>query len=129
MKKLSEQQIKEQEIYIVKIKELQEKLTEEIDRFNKQVSDMWQRKVGRAAEKLNETLRDADSFREQVHAEMEEYFEERSEKWQTSEEGEKFSAWLDSWEALIDEVELEEPVPIDPPDMMDFDYEIYPEEP
>jgi hypothetical protein len=47
-------------------------------------------------------LEECQSFAENEAATAEEYFDERSEKWQESEKGEAWTAYKESWEAVRD---------------------------
>lgn len=47
---------------------------------------------------INRWLEMAELLREEVHGEMEGYFEDRTEKWQESENGEAYTEWMDQWD-------------------------------
>ncbi len=55
------------------------------------------------------------TFAERIHEEAEAYFDERSEKWQESERGEEYGAFVESWERVKDMEVPEEgdPAPVE----------------
>lgn len=61
-------------------------------------------KYEEAVDKLNESIQAARDFRDEVVQEMQDYFDERSEKWHETENGQSYEAWKSEWEGF----ELEE---------------------
>jgi len=55
-----------------------------------------------ASERWNAALSDAESFRDELVAEMEDYEGDRAESWGESESGERFAAWKAAWEFDIE---------------------------
>lgn len=69
----------------------------------------------------NEILDEVDSFREDLVRQMEEYYDERSERWQQGEAGESYSEWKDVY-AGIDLSEVPEIETPELPEMEHTDY-------
>jgi len=78
--------------------------------------DELHQKVVDAAVALNAARSEFEQFREEKVAEMESFFEERSERWQESEKGEAYRQWITEWEReVLDEVdEAPEEYPTEP---------------
>lgn len=74
-------------------------------------------KVEDALKKLNDAISSADNWRDGIHADQESYFEDRSEKWQESDAGQNYSAWMDEWSQEFEQVELEYPEELEMPDV------------
>jgi hypothetical protein len=67
----------------------------------------------------NEVLSEGRSWRDNVVQEMQDYYDERSEKWQQSDKGQAHEAWKRQFdEEELEDVELEKPEPLEP-DMAD----------
>jgi hypothetical protein len=64
----------------------------------------------------NEVVGEVTEFRDEVVSEMDDYYSNKSDKWQEGEKGEAYSSWKDQWESF----EIEE-VEIDLVDEADFD--------
>ncbi len=76
-------------------------------------------KVEQAVEAVNSAITDADSWREGVAAEMEDYASQRSERWQESEAGQNYLAWKEQFEVAFLAVEMTMPDPLEMPDADD----------
>lgn len=64
-------------------------------------------KLTTAAEAANKVISDAADFRQGRVEEMQAYFDERSEKWQESDAGEAYLAWVSAWEDVdLDEADV-----------------------
>jgi hypothetical protein len=100
-----------------------EALNGAVARFNELLAQEWAA-VEKEAEALNAAVVDLNAFREEVTQGMEDFAGERSEKWQESEAGQNYAAWMEQWEGLrVEEVELERPADVDEPgvDLDGFD--------
>lgn len=76
------------EEYNTTIKEAYEKLKEEVDLYNEQLSEV-------------------NSFIADVREELQNTFDERSDKWQESDAGSDFQNWIDSWENVDEFMDYE----------------------
>jgi hypothetical protein len=76
-------------------------------------------KVQKAIDALNESIADAESWREAVFTDMEDYASERSEKWHESESGQKFLDWKETFEGEFQPVEIDLPDDVEMPDADD----------
>ena len=72
------------------MKKLSKKHANELEALQTKLSD--------AALAFNEARSAVDSFREDRLAEMEEWAEERSERWHEGEAGEAHQSWRDAWD-------------------------------
>lgn len=70
--------------------------------------------INRSFENYNEVLQEARGFVEDIHAERDDEFEERSERWQEGDRGDEAREWLDALQEVIDAMEDIAPVEIDP---------------
>ena len=58
----------------------------------------------------NEARQRFEDFRDGIHADIDAYFEEKSEKWQEGDAGSAYSSWRDEWdEQICDEISEIEP--------------------
>jgi hypothetical protein len=69
-------------------------------------------RLGLAIDEYNGVLGDAVTFRDEIAQKMEDYYEERSEKWQDGDAGQAYTNWMEAWT----EVELEELEQVELPD-------------
>jgi len=99
------------------------------------VEDAWARlteahdDLTEAIEAYNEALADAVGWRDDMAQEMQDYFDERSERWQEGEDGTAYGEWINEWQVA----DLEELVTPELPDEPEFPHadtlEGLPEEP
>lgn len=50
-----------------------------------------------AVDQYNGAVGDAETFRDDIAQEMQDYWDERSERWQEGEAGLAYEAWIDAW--------------------------------
>lgn len=114
MKKLNKEQQKRLEELNGNAQVLAAELDETIKTFNTTLEE--QRDFLQAAlDRYNEKRVEIGEFRDEIVIAIEEYVDERSEKWQESEAAGRYETWKSMWEELeVDEVELELPEDIDP---------------
>lgn len=48
-------------------------------------------------DKYNAKLREVETWRDEITADMENYYDEKSEKWQEGDAGSEYSEWKDEW--------------------------------
>ncbi len=80
------------------------------DAYNSQIEKIKEMLSPELA-RLNELCKEIDSALERLEGEssslvrdMEEYYEDRSEKWQESEKGEQYQDWINAWNNLSSEL-------------------------
>lgn len=59
-----------------------------------------------AVERYNTAVFELNEVRGEVAGLIQEYIDERSERWQESERGDLYTQWLDSWEEETEEVDV-----------------------
>lgn len=129
MKKLSRQQLQEKEQHVQKIREAKEALEREIGKFNTELG-VLRNPVEQALANLNDAVTAANEFRQGIADDQENYYDERSEKWQEGDNGSAYSEWKDSWGNEFSEVEMEFPDELEEPDCdAADDLETMPDEP
>lgn len=109
MKSLSKEDSQRQDDLVRQLNEHAATIREQIDAVQAAIAEL----NGAIAE-YNGIVDDAVEFRDEIVAKMDDYMDERSEGWQTSESGEAYSSWKDDWEGLelnrvdtIDDIEVD----------------------
>jgi hypothetical protein len=116
MKKLSREQMKEYADLNARLHDAYARLDAPIARFNEAVAKAYaELQLQPEVVHLNETVEAVNSFIETVHADQQDYYDERSEGWQDGDAGSTYDDWMSAWELEVGEVEFEEPVPMEPP--------------
>lgn len=80
------------EAYNSQIEKIKEMLSPELDRLNE---------LREGIEQALETIEEESSS---LVGDMEEYYEDRSEKWQESETGEQYQEWVEAWSNISSEL-------------------------
>jgi hypothetical protein len=93
MKKFTKAQIKE-------LNELTEKLRENVGGIEETLAAL-QEKIGA----YNDAVVEFNTFRQGIEDDMQNYFDEKSEKWQDGDAGQNYQAWIEEWNTDIDELE------------------------
>jgi hypothetical protein len=81
-----------------------------------EVNALIEAKLKPAIEAYNNILDDMESFRDEIKGQMDDYFGERSDKWQEGDAGTAYQAWITEWENF-DVSHLDEIEPIQEPEM------------
>lgn len=115
MKKLNKAQLAKWEEFKAAISDERDALETEIDAYNALMNETWER-VESALLSLNEKIVAAEEWRGEIAAEMQQYFDERSERWQEGDAGCAYQDWINDWESELSEVELEAPEDVEMPD-------------
>ena len=76
-------------------------------RFDERARELWAEDVDPYLTALNAALEAAETFRDGVAAEMDDYSAERSDRWLEGAAGEAFQEWRTAWEVSLDSVELD----------------------
>jgi hypothetical protein len=115
MKKLNKAQLAKWEEFKAAISEERDALETEIDAYNALMAETWER-VESALLNLNQKIVEAEEWRGEIASEMQDYFDERSERWQEGDAGCAYQDWINEWEAELSEVELDAPEDVEMPD-------------
>jgi hypothetical protein len=118
MKRLTKTDSEQQDSLVRNLNEKAEAVKEVIARINSIIAD----ELNPAISDYNSIITDADEFRNEIVGRMDDYVNERSEKWSESEVGENYSSWKDEWENLqLDEIEPMTNLQIDAVDFSEGD--------
>lgn len=107
MKKLSKDQQARYRAIMERLDAAKQEVETQVTAYNEQKSKLFGL-VEAAINHYNEVVADFESLREEVHSDMESFFEERSEKWQEGDAGQSYSEWKDQWAEEQAEHELQE---------------------
>jgi len=117
MTSIAKAELKRKAEVIASLRNAGDELEKAVEEYNAGLAGLAE-KVATALEPYNEALQEAAEFRDQVVCDMEMYADDKSERWQESENGEAYQAWMDSWrECELGEIELELPEQIETPDL------------
>ena len=129
MNKLSKKARETWEGHLADLNEAEGELRTALESFNEESENLWgeveaalnefNEKRSALAEDLeakrtevNNAIEELRSVRDEVVADQENYYDERSERWQEGERGEAYAEWKDTWESaeleLVEDLELEE---------------------
>lgn len=104
MKKLSKQQIEDRDALVVSLRETESSINQMIEEANSIIAKINGEKV-----KLESVISDVESWRDDIVTDLEAYIDDRSEKWQESETGEKYRDWKTQFDDIplgdVDEIE------------------------
>lgn len=128
MKRLSKTQIAERNDIVKRLGEAESHLSMVIDEFNGTLERLFA-PIEAAMSAVNDLRNEAAGFRDGIVSDMESYAGERSEKWQDSDAGNDFESWKGEWENIdFEEIQIECPEQVDPPDSISEEFEALPEE-
>lgn len=118
MKRISKDLIAERDKIASELGNLSRDLETAIDSFNDRVRELWEEMVSPAVNAYNDAVDDAENWRDNAVAAMEDYQNERSEKWLDSDNGQLFQEWMDEYNELdTDKIDLDEPGAVEVPTM------------
>jgi hypothetical protein len=95
-----------------------DKLVEALNTRGNVVNDAWEAfeqaygALVDAIDEYNGVVQDVVTYRDEIAQEMEDYYEERSERWQEGDAGQAYTNWMEAWT----EVELDELEQVELPD-------------
>jgi oligoendopeptidase F len=117
MKALSKDQIKERGEHVARLREKHDSLEQAIGVYNAALAEN-QTTVEEALRELNEEIELGKNWVEAVAQEQNDYFDNKTEKWQEGESGQNYDAWKELYENVTgtDELTIEFPDPIEVPD-------------
>lgn len=96
MKRLSKADETRRAELVALLNERAEKVREAIAAANLVIEN----EVKDAIDTYNETVAEIEAFRDERVGDMDSYFEDRSEQWQSGEAGDNYSEWKSEWENL-----------------------------
>lgn len=108
MTKLSKANIKERDALCVKLRAAHDALEAAVEAFNAALAAEWE-KVEMARDAYNAEIQDANSWRSELAQEVQDYIDDKSDKWQEGDKGQAVSAFKDALGEDLPEVELEQP--------------------
>lgn len=73
-----------------------------LSKEQKQQKQALATKIENALANLEQAIQEANEFIEDVHTSMEEFYDERSQRWQESEAGSAYEDWISEWGTEID---------------------------
>lgn len=117
MKRLDKKQVARHKELSQKLTETHDELNAAIETFNAEVSALHARLLAPKVEAVNAAIADANAFTEDIYAEQEGYYDERSDVWKAGDAGSEYESWMSSWDDTLDDLELEEPSPYDEVDL------------
>jgi len=116
MKRISKDDAKRKDELGTQIARHENELQDAINKFNEAKREAWG-PVQVAIEAYNDVIREVEGFCGDVWNEIDNYINERSEKWQESDAASAFGEWRDSWQEISGgEIELEEPEDVEIPE-------------
>ncbi len=108
MKSLTSEQILRKNELIAKLYEAGKKVEEVIASVNEALAESL-RSIEAPLASYNELVAEANSFMGEVFEETEDYFLDKSEKWQESSVGQDYLQWIEQFQEIIEEAVVEEP--------------------
>lgn len=118
MNKLNKEQQENKNRLNQKIHDELDNVEEAINTLNERVKALYAELIVPAVDKLNLTLEEVRNFADEVKSEAQDYFDERSEKWQEGDKGQQYQEWINSMETVA---ELEDIETVEPDDLMIID--------
>lgn len=109
MRKLTKAEAKEKDELLEKLRAAEGRIEDAMAILQTRIDEIWEKEVQPAVEAYNDIISEANSFREDIAAKMEDYFSEKSERWQESDVGCDFQEWMSSWQDELDECDVEKP--------------------
>lgn len=98
------------------LEQKQENLESAIADFNADAQELWANLVADKIDDYNKTVVATQNFIDQTREEIQTYYDERSESWQSGERGTSFDEWIDGWDVSLEEIDIDSPDGIDLPD-------------
>ena len=108
MTTISKSDIKERDVIANKLQDAQAELEKAIDEYNSLMRSAWE-KVDVCLNTMNELIYDANQWRDSIVTDIQDYMDERSEKWHESDKAREMESWKAAYEEEFPELELECP--------------------
>lgn len=114
--KLTKAQKTSRDEIVSKLREQEERLDEVISEFNAAVEAKWDEIVAPALAKHKEALDEAREFCEQIAGDIQNFYDDKSEKWQEGDRGQAVEDMRSEWESVdLDEPTIEPPSEVEKP--------------
>ncbi len=104
MKRLKAKMVKRQDEIAYSLLRLADQIKDLVSQAQKGIS-VPEERVETLRTQYNESVVDAITFMESVHDAQEEYYYERSTRWQEGDSGQSYEQWMDAWNADLEELE------------------------
>jgi hypothetical protein len=98
VKQLTKKQSRRREELVDKLETRKAQVQTAIEEFQEKMQTLWNETVVLSVETYNEAVREADELRVEITDAQQEYYGNRSEKWQNSDAGSTYEEWQSSWE-------------------------------
>lgn len=118
MKKLSKAQLTERDEIVSQMNEAKDSVTTAVDDYNDALSPAREA-VSTAVAEFNSAVEKANSFLGELASDAQNYFDERSEKWQEGDAGDQYNSWKEQFEDEVEEATFDEPAELDLPEGID----------
>jgi regulator of replication initiation timing len=116
MKKLTKEFLTDRDDLLKKLIAARDDLEEAVNEFNEKL-DALKQNLQEKVEDYNNTLNHLESWRDEVVSAMENYRDERSEKWHESSVGQAYDDWISEYQNIeLDEIEVDMPDDVDIPE-------------
>ena len=94
-----------------------------VEDYNAKLEDEWGNGLGPVIESYNESIADANEWRQGVAQSIQEYMDDRSEKWQEGEAAQRYAVWRDEFDHEFSAFDAERPddLEIAEPDEITYD--------
>jgi DNA repair exonuclease SbcCD ATPase subunit len=117
MKALSKEQIRQRDEIVAQLDERRKNIEAAIEAANEKIDEIREDLVA-VRDKYNEEVTKLATLRDEIVTDIENYVEEKSEKWQDSEAGSSYATWRDRFsDTDLDGIDIEMPEDIDTPDI------------
>ena len=121
MKKLTSKQCTDKTDYVHILEEAAKNVDAAITTFNHVLQDA-RPAVEQALENYNDALLQVREFCEQVAIDQQNFFDDKSEKWQESDRGQVYQGWINEWSNIVlEDAEVALPDKVEVPDLSDPD--------
>src|SRR5262245_13509270 len=120
MNKLSKAQIVTRDTLCKALHETYEDLEDAIAKFTDAMETAWDA-VQVAMDAHNQAIADTREFQQEIAQAIEEFIDDKSDKWREGDRGQAYSAWLDAWNEELEDIDLAMPdgIEIDAGDQSD----------
>jgi uncharacterized protein YukE len=116
MKRLTKDQIEQHSQISTDLHAAHEAVQSAVAEFNAKVAAAYAELEPHVSD-FNSEVEKANSFMGEVYADQESFYDEKSEKWQEGDAGEAYRSWMEQWEQVIEEMELDVPEELGEPDV------------
>lgn len=116
MKSISNKQLEQLNSFKSDLQQKQEEVSSASTDFNGKVQELWANLVADSIDEYNKTVSAAQDFVDQTQEEIQNYYDERSESWQSGEHGTSFNEWINQWDVSLEEIDMDSPSETDLPD-------------